>query len=379
MTQIVDSEFTRFGKREEDLLDISVEASIDIVEKNRDAIDFIVVSNAYSGEYAGISGLNNLIATRLSLDEVPSIRVDNTSGSGGTALMVSQAIIESGMAKNILVIGSEKMASVGTKASSRIIASLLNPEERMAGLSLPSLAAFLTKSYMQKFDAKRESIAAVAVKNHLNASMNPFAHFQKPVTLDAVMSSKIIADPLRIYEFCPISDGAASVLMASDATAPSFSGKRVRVLASALESSSSSISTRAEDVSIDCVVRAAKKAFADAQIKPEEIDVAELHDMAAILEIVESEDIGFFEKGEGWKAVLQSETDLHGRIPINTSGGLNSKGHPIGATGVAQAGEIFMQLTGKCGQRQVTNASKGFSLNMSGFGNSASAIVYEAV
>lgn len=379
MTQIVDCGFTRFGKREDDLITMSVEPVREIVEKNRDTIDFVVVSNAYSGEYADISGLNNLITTRLSMESVPSVRLDNTSGSGGTALLFSQSLIESGMAKNVLVIGTEKMTSTKTKVSSRIIASLLNPEERKAGLSLPSLAAFLTREYMEKFDAKRESIAEVAVKNHFNASMNPYAQFQKPVDLETVLSSKVIADPLRIYEFCPISDGASAILMASDETAPSFSKKPVKLVASSMASASSSISDRATNLSIECVTSSAKKALSLAGFSPSDIDVAELHDMATILEIVESEDIGFFKKGEGWKAVLESETSLDGSIPLNTSGGLNSKGHPIGATGIAQAGEIYNQLTGGCGQRQVKNAARGLSMNMSGFGNSASTIIYEAI
>ncbi len=379
MTQIVDCGFTRFGRREDDLVSMSVEPVKEIVEKNRDVIDFVVVSNGYSGEYNDVSGLNNLITTRLSLDEVPSFRLDNTSGSGGAALLASQSLIESGIANNVLVIGTEKMTSVVTKKSSRIIASLLNPEERKAGLSLPSLAAFFAKGYMEKYGAKRESLAEVSVKNHFNASMNPIAQFQKPVDLEAVMSSRVIADPLRIYEFCPISDGASAVLMASDGTAGSFSGKAVKVSATALASSSSSVSERATSLTIDCVKNSAKKALSKAELSPDQIDVAELHDMATILEIAESEDIGFFKKGEGWKAVLDSETSLQGSIPINPSGGLNSRGHALGATGIAQAAEIYNQLTGSCGPRQVKNAARGLSVNMAGFGYNASTTIYEVI
>ncbi len=379
MTQIVASDFTKFGKREEDLITISAEASRGIVEKFGDAIDFIVVSNAYSGEYVDVSGLNNLLATRLSLDSIPSIRVDNTSGSGGSALITASALIESGTARNVLVVGTEKMTGGSTKRSSRIIASLLNDQERRAALSLPSLAAFMTKSYLKEFDAVRESIAQVSVKNHRNGSMNPYAHFQKPVTLDQVMESKVIADPLHIFEYCPVSDGAVATLLSSDEEAPSISGKRVKMVSSALSSSSSSVSSRESMTSISCVRNASTSAFRKAEMKPADIDVAEFHDMATILEIVETEDAGFFPKGEGWKAVISGETEIGGSIPINTSGGLNSKGHPIGATGVAQAGELFMQLTGSAGQRQVKNAHKAFALNMSGFGNSASAIIYEVV
>lgn len=379
MTQIVASEFTRFGKREEDIVTLTAQAGIGIVEKYRDSIDFIVVSNAYSGEYADVSGLNSLVGTRLSRDNVPSVRVDNTSGSGGTALIVAKSLIESGEANNILVIGSEKMTGGNTAHSSRIIASLLNSKERKAGLSLPSLAAFMAKSYLKEFNADREAIAQVSVKNHYNGSLNPFAHFQKPISLEQVMNSKIIADPLRIFEYCPISDGAVATLMSSDEIAPSLSSKRIKVVSSGISSSSSSVSFRESLTSVSCVKDASEKAFRKASMHPEDIDVAEFHDMATVLEIVETEDAGFFRKGEGWKAVLEGETEIGGRIPINTSGGLNSKGHPIGATGVAQAGELYLQLTGAAGQRQVKNASRGFSVNMSGFGNSASALIYEVV
>lgn len=377
MTQIVASEFTRFGKREEDLVSLSAEACVDIVKKYGDAIDFIVVSNAYSGEYVDVSGLNNLVSTRLSLDSVPSIRVDNTSGSGGSAIVTAKALIESGEANNVLVLGTEKMTGGSTKRSSRIIASLLNDQERRAGLSLPSLAAFMTKAYLKEFNAEREAIAMVAVKNHKNGSMNPYAHFQKPVSLEDVMNSKVIADPLRIFEYCPVSDGAVATLLSSDSTAPSMSEKRVRILSSAISSSSSSVSSRNSLTSIDCVRDSSSLAFRKAGMTPEDMDIAEFHDMATILEIVETEDAGFFRKGEGWKALMSGETEIGGRIPVNTSGGLNSKGHPIGATGVAQAGEIFMQLTGDAGRRQVSGAEKAFAMNMSGFGNSASAIIYE--
>lgn len=379
MAQIVGCGFTRFGKREEDVISLAANSSLDLVEKFRDSIDFVIVSNAYSGEYSDISGINNLVTTRLSLDRIPSVRVDNTSGSGGSALLVANALIESKTAENVLVIGAEKMTGGNTKRSSRIIASLLHDEERKAGLSLPSVAAFMTKAYLSKFAAKRESIAQVSVKNHYNGSLNPFAQFQKPITLEEVMNSRIIADPLRIYEFCPVSDGASTVLLSSNETAPSMSDARIDILSTAISSSSSSITFRDSLVSIECVRESSKLAFKKADLKPDEIDVAELHDMATILEIVESEDIGLFPKGEGWKATLDGETSIKGKIPLDTSGGLNSKGHPIGATGVAQAGEIYLQLTGNANGRQVKAPHYGFSLNMSGFGNSASSIVYEAV
>lgn len=377
MVSIAAANFARFGKREEDIFSIASESALPLLDKFRDSIDFVVVSNSYSGEFNDISGLNNLLTTHLGMDSVPSLRVDNTSGSGGSAVLVAKSLVASGEAQNVLVIGAEKMTGYPTKRSTRIIASLLPPEERRGGPSLPSLAAFMTRSYIREFSPTRESIARVAVKNHHNGSLNPYAHFQAEVTLEKVMTSKVIADPLRIFEYCPVSDGAVSLLVTSDDNAASFGSKAVRITGTGASSGVSSITSRESLVSIDSVKESAVKAFRSAGKTPGDMDIAELHDMASILEIVESEDVGFFRKGEGWKALESGETTIEGRLPINTSGGLNSKGHPIGASGVAQSAEIFLQLTGQAGKRQVKNASTGFSVSMAGFGNNATSFVYE--
>lgn len=376
MVSIVAASFARFGKREEDIFTITKESALPLVEKYRDSIDFVVVSNAYSGEYNGISGLNNLLTTYLGVENIPSMRVDNTSGSGGSAVLAAKALVSSGEAGNVLVIGTEKMTGYPTKRSTRIIASLLPPEERVSGVSLPSLAGFLTKAYMKQFSPTRESIAKVAVKNHHNGSLNPYAHFQADVSLEKVLESKVIADPLRIYEYCPVSDGAVSLMVTGDDESASFTDRPVRILGTGASSGSSSLASRESLVTIDAVKKSSRLAFERSGLKPSDIDIAELHDMASILEIVESEDAGFFRKGEGWKALETGETALDGRLPINTSGGLNSKGHPIGASGVAQSAEIFLQLTGQAGKRQARNHSTGFSVSMAGFGNNATAFVY---
>ena len=377
MTSIVAANFARFGKRDDDIFDLVKESALPLVEKYRDEIDFVVVSNSYSGEFSDVSGINNLVTTHLSIDNIPSLRVDNTSGSGGSAVLVARSLVASGEASNVLVIGAEKMTGYPTKNSTRIIASLLPPEERAGGVSLPSLAAFMTKSYLREFSPTRESIAMVAVKNHHNGSLNPFAHFQADVPLEKVMASRVIADPLRIYEYCPVSDGAVSLMITGDEQADSYLGNPVKILGTGASSGTASITSRESLVSIDSVRESSKAAFRKAGKKPEDVDIAELHDMASILEIVESEDAGFFKKGEGWKALETGETAIGGRFPINTSGGLNSKGHPIGASGVAQSAEIFLQLSGQAGKRQVKNPHVGFSVSMAGFGNNATSIVYE--
>ncbi|AOL16778.1 acetyl-CoA acetyltransferase [Sulfolobus sp. A20] len=373
MVAIIDVKITRFGKRKENVLDLAAEVSLPLVQKYEN-IDFAIISNSYSGEFNSISGLNNLITTYIGKDNLPSIRVDNTSGSGGSAILVAKSLLDSKVANSVLVIGVEKMSERNTKQITSIIASLLPYEERRAGLTLPSLAGLMAKEYMKKYNAPRDVFALVAVKNHYNGSLNPYAHIQSKVTLEEVLKSPIIADPLTLYEFTPISDGACAIVMTRDEDAYSYNKKPVFIKGIGTYADSSSISEREDILSIKAVKVAGEMARKSSKI--EKVDFAELHDMATVLEIVEAEELGLLKKGEGWKAYLDDYTSINGEIPINTSGGLNSKGHPIGASGVAQAIEAFYQIRGEAGQRQVKNARTGLSLSMAGFGNSATVIIY---
>ncbi|ADX86549.1 thiolase family protein [Saccharolobus islandicus] len=372
MVAIIDANLTRFGKRKESLLELAGEVVLPLIRKNE--IDFVVVSNSYSGEFNSLSGINNLITTYLSIDRVPSIRVDNTSGSGGSAILVAKSLLDSKIAKTVLVLGVEKMSEKNTKQVTSVIASLLPSEEKIAGLTLPSLAGLMTKEYMRRYNASREAFALVAVKNHYNGSLNPYAHIQKVVSLDEVLNSPIIADPLTLYEFTPISDGASAIVMVSDEDAYSFTNKPVFIKGIGASSDTSYLSERENILSINAVKIAGLTARKMAKVN--QVDFAELHDMATVLEIVEAEELGLLKKGEGWKAYYDNYTAINGEIPINTSGGLNSKGHPIGASGVAQAVEAFLQIRNEAGSRQVKNARVGLSLSMAGFGNSATVVVY---
>ncbi|QKQ99052.1 thiolase family protein [Metallosphaera tengchongensis] len=373
MVAIVDASLTQFGKREEDLFQLAKQSSLPILRKFGGEVDFIVVSNSYSGEFSRVSGINNLISTYLSLDYIPSIRVDNTSGSGGSAILVAKSLLESQVAKSVLVIGVEKMSTMNTREVTSVISSLLPPRERSAGISVPSLASLMARLYMKRYGATRESIAQVAVKNHKNGAKNPFAHIRKEVTVEEVLRSNVVADPLRQYEFCPISDGSASLLMTRDEDAMSFTSKPVYVKGIAMASDSSHITDR-EDILEMRSVRTAG-ALAMRQAKVTRVDFAELHDMATILEIAEGEALGILERGKGWTYYLDGRTEIDGDIPINTSGGLNSKGHPIGASGVAQAVEAYLQIRGEAGVRQV-KGRVGLTLSMAGFGNSATVAIF---
>ena len=378
MTSIVGFGMTRFGKRNDDLISLAVESSQGISAKYSDSIDLVLVSNSYSGEYTGLSGLSDHVCSSLSIDGTPSMRVDNTSGSGGSAIYIANSMIKSGYVNTVLIIGAEKMTSVPSRRSTSIIASLLSERERKSGLTLPSLAAFMAKAYMREYGVGMEMISSVAVKNHRNGALNQYAHFQKPVDLSEIMKSKIIADPLRLYDFCPVSDGAASLILTRDDMAQSFTGKAVKIRGISSYSSNPVISERKSLLEIDCVKEASDKVFKETGLTRKDVDFAEVHDMSTILEIVESENIGFFEKGSGYMALRDGITEISGELPINPSGGLNSKGHPIGATGVAQACEVYQQINGLAGPRQVKRHEVGFTLNMAGFGNNAVAGIYEA-
>ncbi|AAK42810.1 thiolase family protein [Saccharolobus solfataricus] len=372
MVAIIDASITRFGKRKESLLELAGEVALPLIGKYE--IDFVVVSNSYSGEFNSLSGINNLITTYLSVDKVPSIRVDNTSGSGGSAILVAKSLLDSKITKTVLVLGVEKMSEKNTKQVTSVIASLLSPEEKIVGLTLPSLAGLMTKEYMRRYNASREAFALVAVKNHYNGSLNPFAHIQKVVSLEEVLNSPIIADPLTLYEFTPISDGASAIVMVRDEDAYSFTKKPVFIKGMGASSDTSYLSEREDILTMNAVRIAGLTARKMAKV--DKVDFAELHDMATVLEIVEAEELGLLKKGEGWKAYYDDYTKINGEMPINTSGGLNSKGHPIGASGIAQAVEAFLQIRNQAGSRQVRNARVGLSLSMAGFGNSATVIIY---
>ncbi len=376
MAAIVSAEMSRFGRIDQNILDIAAESSLPIVRKYRDSIDFMVVANCFSGELAGVSGINDLLRSYLSLDTMPSIRVDNTSASGGAAVIAASSMLDSGRAGCILLCGVEKMTGKPTREITSTITSLLSQRERESGPSLPSLAGLLTDLYLKKYgDATRESIAMVSVKNHHNGAMNPLAHIRKEVSLQEVLESRIIADPLRLYEFCPISDGSSSLLLVPDEIAESYTQRPVYIKGTGFASSTSNLTDRKDLLDLEAVGSAGRQALKEAGIvKP---DFAELHDMSSILEVVESEALGFFQRGKGWQALESGSTTIKGELPINASGGLISRGHPIGASGVAQLFEAWQQLTRRAGSRQVQGAATGLTLGMAGFGNSAVSLVLE--
>jgi acetyl-CoA C-acetyltransferase len=272
----------------------------------------------------------------------------------------------------VLVAGVEKMTSESTARVAEILASAgdLGGEIR-AGATFPALFAMIARRHMFEYGTAREHLAAVAVKNHANGAKNPYAHMRKVVTLETVLGARPVAEPLTVYDCSLISDGAAAVLLAPLERAGEFRARPVRVRAVAQASDRLALQDKPDITTLAAVRRAAEKAYRMAGVSPSDIEFAELHDCFTIAEIVALEDLGFVNKGEGGPFTAAGCTALDGRLPVNASGGLKSKGHPVGATGVAQIGDVAEQIRGEAGERQVKRHSLGLAQNLGGSGATA--------
>jgi len=341
-----------------------------------DAVEHCYVSNMASGEFEGQSGVMNALAAELGLVPAYTARIDQTSASGGAGIYAAWQSLAAGASELTLLVGGEKMTHVSTAESTDIIASLTHPVEYKHGVTLPSFAGLTARAYLERYDAPRESLAEVAVKNHANGVHNPHAQFQKAVDRETVLESPIVADPLRLYDFCPITDGSAALLFCPAEDAADYTDEYVTIEGIAGATDTHAVHQRAEPTVMNGVVESGAQALEMAGTGPAGIDVAELHDMFTILEFLQMEGLGFAEPGRAWKQVMNGRTRRDGALPINTSGGLKSKGHPLGATGVAQVVELYEQLTGQAGERQV-DADTGLACNVGGFGNCVTTTVLE--
>jgi acetyl-CoA C-acetyltransferase len=376
----IGASMTQFGQREGewvcDLLAEAGQACLDDAGVDPDAVDHLYVSNMASGEFEGQTGVPNALAHDLACTPAYTARIDQTSSSGGAGIYAAWQSVASGASDTTLLVGGEKMTHRSTAEATDVIASLTHPVEYKHGVTLPSFAGLTARLYLSKYDAPRESLARVAVKNHRNGLDNPHAQFRKEVDVETVMESPIVADPLRLYDFCPITDGSAALLFCPESLAREYTDEYVVVSGIGGATDTHVVHERSDPTTMRGVVESSDVAYEMAGLGPEDIDVAELHDMFTILEFLQSEDLGFFEKGEGWVAVDAGKTDRDGELPINTSGGLKSKGHPLGASGVAQSFEIYQQLLGRAGDRQA-EADTGLACNVGGFGNCVTTTIME--
>ncbi|WP_435332624.1 thiolase C-terminal domain-containing protein [Haloarchaeobius sp. TZWWS8] len=378
---VIGASMTKFGNRDEWIMELLAEAGeacLDDAGVGPDEVDHLYVSNMASGEFEGMTGVMNALAHDLGCMPAYTQRVDQTSSSGGAGMYAAWQSVASGASDMTLLVGGEKMTHRTTEEATDVIASITHPVEYKHGLTLPSFAGLTARHYLEKYDAPRESLAKVAVKNHKNGVNNPHAQFRKEVDLETVMESPIVADPLRLYDFCPITDGSAALMFCPESVAKEYTDEYVTLSGVAGATDTHVVHERDDPTVMGGVVESGKQAFEMADLSPEDVDVAELHDMFTILEFLQMEGLGFADPGEAWELVEEGYTEMDGELPINTSGGLKSKGHPLGASGVAQGYEIYQQLVGGAGDRQLDDVDVGLTCNVGGFGNCVITTIMEA-
>ncbi len=377
---VIGASMTKFGQREEWILELLSEAALACLEDaaaEPSDVEHLYVSNMASGEFEGMTGVMNALAHDIGAMPAYTQRVDQTSSSGGAGIYAAWQSVASGASEMTLLVGGEKMTHQTTAETTDVIASITHPAEYKHGVTLPSFAGLTARHYLERFDAPRESLAQVAVKNHKNGVDNPKAQFQKEVDMETVLESPIVANPLRLYDFCPITDGSAALLFCPESVAKEYTDEYVVIAGVDGATDTHVVHEREDPTVMGGVVESGNGAFEMSGYTPDDIDVAELHDMFTILEFLQMEGLGFTEQGEAWKLVEEGYTEKDGELPVNTSGGLKSKGHPLGASGVAQGVEIYEQLMGEAGPRQV-EAEVGLACNVGGFGNCVITTIMEA-
>ena len=331
----------------------------------------------YLGNFAGPSfvGQNHLapyVASALGITGVPATRFEAACASSGSAFYHAVTAVAAGIYDIALIAGVEKMTSQPTAKVAEILAGAGDLcGEVKAGATFPALFAMIARRHMHQYGTTREQLAAVAVKNHSNGAKNPYAHMRKVITMEQALNGKPVSEPLTVYDCSLISDGAAAVLIAPLDRARDFTSKPVRVLGIAQTSDHVALEEKDDITTFAAVKSAAEKAYRMAALGPNDIQFAEVHDCFTIAEIVATEDLGFVKKGEGGPYALAGRTCLRGERPVNASGGLKSKGHPVGATGVAQIFDVSQQIRSEAGERQLERHSLGLAQNLGGSGATA--------
>lgn len=363
---------TKFGEIwESSFRDLFVEAGLKAIkDAGVDHLDSMYVGTMTSGLFIGQEHVGALMADYLGMAPIPAVRVESACCSGGMAVRMGFLDIASGNSDIVLAGGVEKMND-GADVTFALSTAADQEYECYHGVTFPGLYAMIARAHMNRYGTTRDQLAQVAVKNHFNGSMNPNAQFPRKVTLEQVKSAVLVADPLTVLDSSPVSDGGACVILASEEVAKKLQKPMVKIIGSGVATDSLALDQREDITALNAVKVSAERAFKMAGLKTTDIDLAEVHDCFTIAEICILEELGFAKRGKGGLFTEQGHTALTGKIPINTSGGLKSKGHPVGATGVAQVVEIFEQLTGKSGERQIKNAKIGLAQNMGGSGASS--------
>ncbi len=381
-----------FGRRDEDsLMDMLAYASLKALDDaglGDKSVDAVYVGNMGGGFIQHQSAIASSLVDRLSLLPAAAETVENGPASGGSAVKNGLLAVASGYYDTVLVAGGEKMRELTGWRATDFVATMTHPQaEYPYGITLPGMAGMFTRLYMEKYGVTREHLVAIAIKNQGMGGLNPYAHVEMALDREgiydsphSVVNNPVVADPLHLYDACPVSDGAAALVLCPLEMAKKLVKTPVLIAGFGQATDTQTLQEREDPTDLKAVTLAAQQAFERAKLKPSDIHVAELHDAFTILEIAESEHVGFFKKGEGGKAALAGKTRLGGQIPINLSGGLKARGHPVGATGVAQVVDIVWQLRHELPkERQVKNAQNGLTVNFGGFGNNVVVFVLKRV
>jgi acetyl-CoA C-acetyltransferase len=363
---------TPFGKLEgQSLIDLAVAACREALAGSalpRERVQALYVGNFVGERLAAQGALAGMVAGRLGLTGIPATKVEGACASGGIAFRHGVLGIALGLYDVVLVAGAERMTASPTAEVTAALATAGDEDTEMrAGLTFPGAFAIVMREHMARHGTTRAQVGMVSVKNHGLGAANPRAQFRKPVTLDAVLASRLIADPLRLFDCPPISDGAAAAVLCLAEWARDVHPAPVRVLGTGHATGPATLWESPDLTTFPATVRAAREAYAMAGLTAADVDLAEVHDCFTIAEIVATEDLGFFPKGKGGPAVEEGWTALDGRVAVNPSGGLIAKGHPVGATGCAQIYECVRQLRGEAAS-QVRGAEVALAHNLGGAG-----------
>lgn len=336
------------------------------------AVSSVHVGNALTEAVGAQSGLANALVGALGIEGARADRIENTSASGASAVHRGIEAVMSGTTDVAVVVGVERMSGGETQAITDAISRLVHDREYRQGLTLPSFAGLAASAYLDRYDAPREALAAIAAKNHANAANNPYAHFQSAVTVAEALDSPIVADPIRLYDCCPVTDGAAAIVLSRDTAS-------VHIAAIDSATGSHAVAEREDVLSIESVRLAGERVFGATDWSPADVDVACIHDAFSILELLELEELGFYARGTAWSETMDGDTAIDGSVAVNPGGGLKARGHPLGATGVAQLVELVWQLRGEATPgRQVTDPAVGLAVNVAGFGNNSVCTIVES-
>lgn len=335
-------------------------------------IEAMYVGNMSAGRFIDQEHVAALIAdySGLARDHIPATRVEAAGASGAVAIRQGFFDVASGLHDIVVVGGAEKMTDLPDAAGAAIQDSAADQQwECVFGATFPALHAMVARRHMMEYGTTREQIASVAVKNHKHGALNPKAQFQKEIKLDTVLNSAMVADPLTMFDCAPLSDGGAAVVMCAMEKARKYTDSPVKILASSQSSDTLALHHRRTITSFQATREAMRKLTRRTGVEVSQINLAEVHDDFTISEILALEDIGFFKPGEAGKATVDGQTQIGGRVAVNTSGGLKARGDPIGATGVAQIVELVTQLRGEAGKRQVSDAKYGLAQSVGGTGS----------